>query len=124
MRNRAKCVKCDSVIESFGDHDYVSCKCERISIQGKKCIADDWVNFLRVLDDDTTTPVKILDKEDGLVKQEKPSPASKEELFEMLDQMIKNIEQLPPNAMTVAITHYDLLTALLIIQAILKKSNP
>jgi len=33
-RNRAKCRKCGTVIESTHQHDYVTCKCEAIALDG------------------------------------------------------------------------------------------
>lgn len=33
-RNRAKCLKCGDVIESKHVHDFVSCKCGAISVDG------------------------------------------------------------------------------------------
>jgi hypothetical protein len=45
---------------------------------------------------------------------------SKEQLLEMLDGMIKNIEDLPPNAMNTYITHYDLLSLLMLLSAIFR----
>lgn len=32
--NRAKCTKCDSIIESKSVHDFVECKCGRIFVDG------------------------------------------------------------------------------------------
>jgi hypothetical protein len=34
IRNAAQCVKCDDVIESKHVHDFVSCKCGAIFIDG------------------------------------------------------------------------------------------
>jgi hypothetical protein len=34
MRNRAKCAKCDTVIESKHRHDFVTCYCGSIFVDG------------------------------------------------------------------------------------------
>ncbi len=56
MKNRAKCKKCHSVLESFHEFDYITCKCGEIAISGGnqklECYANDWSNFLRVDDND------------------------------------------------------------------------
>ena len=66
MRNRAKCKKCESIIESFHRHDYVKCTCGSIAVDGGqdyfKCVADDWVNFIRIDDNDKEIMPTIKDK--------------------------------------------------------------
>ena len=34
LRNRAKCNKCGDIIESINTHDFKTCKCRAISIDG------------------------------------------------------------------------------------------
>ena len=115
MRNRAKCKLCESIIESFHNHDYVTCKCGEISIDGGldyyKASAKDFNNFLRVDDEGNEIIVKV---------QENNSKPTKTELLNMLDEMIKNIENLPVQAMTSYITHYDFCASLLLLSAILR----
>ena len=57
MKNRAKCKLCNSIIESFHRHDYVTCACGEIAVDGGldyfKVIARDYANFLRI-DDEVT----------------------------------------------------------------------
>ncbi len=36
IRNRARCTKCDDVIESRHRHDFVRCKCGAIAVDGGK----------------------------------------------------------------------------------------
>src|SRR5271166_4679007 len=54
IKNRAKCKLCKDILESFHQHDYVTCTCGEISIDGGtsywRCAAKNWENFLR-LDD-------------------------------------------------------------------------
>ena len=33
-RNRIRCLKCEDVIEATHQHDYKSCKCGRVSVDG------------------------------------------------------------------------------------------
>lgn len=128
MKNRAKCRLCNSVIESFHKFDHVSCKCGEISIDGGNydylCAAKDWKNFIRVDDLDNEILVKVVEKDqENIENEEKQSdsqPLNRKEQLEMLDAMIKNIESLPQQAMTLPITHYDFYSFMLVISSILK----
>ncbi len=120
MINRAKCKLCLSIVESLHDTDYVACKCGEVAVDGgqaMKCFAIRWENFIRV--DDLGNEIVVKLKEEVEDKTDSPKP-SKKELLDMLFEMIKNIENLPPNAMSTPITHYDLLSALLLVSAILR----
>jgi hypothetical protein len=50
IRNAAQCAKCDDVIESTHRHDFVSCKCGAIFVDGGQEYlrggADDFANFI------------------------------------------------------------------------------
>jgi|SRR6185312_6554770 len=119
MRNRAKCKKCNKVIESFHLHDYVNCSCGEISVSGGSnmyCAAINWDNFLRVDDMDNVIVVQV-SAEKHLFKQ------TKKELLEMLKIMIENIEKLPEHVLQTPISHYDHLTALMLIYEIAKYSD-
>ncbi len=45
---------------------------------------------------------------------------TKKELLQMLEEMIKNIENLPPNAMLTPVNHYDLFSSLLLVLSIFR----
>jgi len=133
MRNRAKCKLCNDIIESFHPTDIVECKCGEIAVDkglGLGCAAKDWRNFIRVDDDGKEYEVKpqksdIVFDEDFYKDAEKlsaPDGPTREELLEMLADMIKTYENLPQNAMTQPITHYDLLSVLLLMSSILRSS--
>jgi hypothetical protein len=131
MKNRAKCKLCESVIESFHQHDFVSCKCGEISIDGGtsylKSAAKNYENFLRVDDEGNEIVVTYKEKGDEEVNtnanDNPPKELTKKELVEMLDAMIKNIENLPQHAMLNPITHYDLISFMLVLSSILKKED-
>lgn len=55
------------------------------------------------------------------MENETPKP-TKQELLEMLDEMIKNIERLPSYAMLTPITHYDHCSLLILLSSILRSS--
>lgn len=128
MRNRAKCKLCSSIIESFHPTDLVMCKCGEISVNdgaGMRCSADNWNNFLRVDDEGNEIVVSIArsfsdDKEAAAIAPIPASRPTKKELLDMLDEMVKNIEALPQNAMSQPITHYDFASALLLLSSILR----
>ena len=48
------------------------------------------------------------------------SKPTKNELIEMLDEMNKNIERLPPYTLTNPINHYDLSSLLILLSALFK----
>lgn len=137
MRNRAKCKLCESIIESIHRHDYVTCKCGEISIDGGQdychCRATDWSNFLRIDDKGNEIVPKIVDQSEAKASQEglsieqqeqdtkglSPSKPSRKDLLNMLRELIKTYESLPPVAMSTAINHYDMLSLLLLLSSIL-----
>jgi len=122
MRNRAKCKKCGNMIESFHSTDLVYCKCGEIGVDGGdalRCYAIDWNNFIRVddLGNEIKVKVKGNEKEKVDIISSKPN---REQLLEMLNDMIKCIENLPPQAMSTYVTQYDLYSFMLLIQTVLK----
>lgn len=121
MKNRAKCKLCKSIIESFHDTDYVECKCGEISVYGGpklQCGAKDWSNFARV--DDLGNEIDVKVKEDVKPLDIPAHKPSKAELLDLLDNMIERIEELPANAMSMPITHYDFCSSLILLASILR----
>jgi hypothetical protein len=113
MRNRAKCKQCESIIESKAINDEILCKCGQISVSGGEllgCSARNWANFLRV-DDEGNTIVPTI---------QEANKVTREDLFDALDEMVKKIEEMPPNAMIVAINHYDFVSLLMLLSSIFR----
>lgn len=113
MRNRAKCKKCNDIIESLNDRDTCGCSCGEISVSGGSkmgCAAADWSNFLRVDDDGNTIVPEIKDSK----------PATKSDLLKALDEMIDRIEAMPKQAMIVSINHYDFVSLLIFLSSIFR----
>lgn len=124
MRNRAKCKKCGSVIESFHEFDYVDCSCGDISINGGNirfgCSAKDWSNFLRVDDFNNEISVKVKD-ETGF--KESPPKQTRGDILKVLDDTIKQLEDMPSTALTQPINHYDLISVLSFISSLFKADS-
>jgi len=128
MRNRAKCKLCHSIIESFHRYDMVTCKCGEIAVDGGqdtfRSIVKDFKNFIRIDDMDNEIIPKIIEKDEDVnplyIEGSKPT---KSDLMKMLDEMIKNYENLPDNAMSTPITHYDFCSSLLLISSILRATD-
>ncbi len=121
MKNIAKCKLCESIIESFHSTDYVQCKCGEIYVDcgtAMHCGANDWNNFRRVDENGNEVIPKIKEKEE--VKPLYTEKPDKKVLIEMLDEMIKRIEDLPERAMSSPINHYDFNSLLLLLSSIFK----
>lgn len=127
MRNRAKCKQCNSIIESFMQGDYVSCKCGQIAVNhgpAMFCEALDWNNFLRLDEEDNEKPVTYKEKKQGedesVNKDEQAHKPTKEELIRILDEMIKSYEHLPQHALMQPVTHADQLSLLIMFSSLFK----
>ncbi len=125
MRNRAKCKLCKDILESFHQFDLVQCKCGEISISGGnnqfQCAAKNWINFLRLDDDDNEVSVKVKgDIKEEPIKEEVSFKYTRDQQLDMLESMLKNIEDLPKHVMDTPINHYDFYSYLLVVLSILK----
>lgn len=125
LRNRAKCKKCQSIIESFHRHDYITCKCGEISVDGgndyHKCSARDWDNFLRIDDDGNEIVPRIVEAQTPVPSDTPTSAApTRTELLKMLDSIVASIEALPPNGQVASVSNLDLASSLLLIAAIFR----
>lgn len=111
MKNRAKCKLCQDIIESFHRHDYVTCKCGEISVDGGldyfKCGAKEWKNFLRVDDEGNEIEIQIKENKDEPKHEEPVKKPTKKELLSTLEDMVKTFNDLPQEAMSAPINHYD-----------------
>jgi len=63
IRNRAQCAKCGDIIESTNRHDFVTCGCGEISVDGGldylRRSAGSWVNLIELSetqDEDLESP--------------------------------------------------------------------
>lgn len=128
MRNRAKCKLCNSIIESFHKFDYVECECGQIAVfegDAMRCAATDYANFLRIDDNGNEIVVKYESEQAKEATDNRPADppkqVTKEELINMLDTMIKNIENLPQHVIELPVNHYDLVSFMICISNILKK---
>lgn len=126
MKNRAKCKLCNDILESFHAYDYVTCKCGEISISGGndrfECSAKDWKNFMRVDEDGNEIMVKVVDEAQEPEPDEFPK-MNREQKIQMLEAMVRTLENLPNSAMDCYITHYDLYSFMLVVVEILKSDS-
>lgn len=118
MKNRAKCKKCNSIIESLHRTDYQICICNEISVYGgpdlMQCGAVDWSNFVRI--DDLGNEICVKVDEKPLEKHIE----SKSDLLKVVDDLVKTIENLPAKALNSPITHYDYLSLLMLLSKVLR----
>ncbi len=134
MRNRAKCKLCNSIIESFHERDYVTCKCGEISIDGGLyklwTHANNYENFLRVDDEDNEIMVKYIkesENEKTNTQSQKieaePPRLSRQDMLRELETMIKYDENLPANAMHAPIIRAELNSYMMLVLAIFKEKE-
>jgi len=120
MRNRAKCRLCEEVIESTHQYHLSTCSCGEIGVDGGttyfRSIARNPKNFIR-LDEDGNELEPISDDQ----IEPMPPKATKSEMLDMLKQMIKTMEQMPPQAMNSYVTNYDLYSVLLLFSGLFKE---
>ena len=133
MRNRAKCKLCNQTIESLYPTDIQICECSEISVTGLlgRCGAKNWDNFIRIDEEGNEIVPKIVEK--GNEQEISISPncntsdvqkkPTKKEMVEMLESMLKNIEQLPRQAMMTSINHYDFSSLILILCGIFQSEE-
>ena len=129
MRNRAKCKLCEDIIESMHSTDYVNCKCGEIAISGGnqelKVFAEKWENFLRIDEEGNIIVPKIV--ESKMIKEETdenpyhiPSKPDRDELLKLLEDMIEKIEELPAPGLYASVSHYDLLSFMMVVSSIFR----
>lgn len=133
MRNRAKCKLCGDILESFHRHDWVTCKCGEISIDGGgdvfHCEAKSFDNFLRVDDMGNEIIPKVINKSSPVQESSENKehsthqPMSYKEKVDMLHSMIKNMEDLPTHVMSSPINHYDFYSYMLLVANILSSQK-
>ncbi len=134
--NKAKCKLCSDVIESFHQHDYVSCSCGEIAVdggpEGLRCIAMNWENFIRIDGEGNERGITLKSEESPTGQQETQTEAQeaqacgqprKENVRILLDEMIKNYESLPMQAMHAPASNADLLAILYLLGALFKSSD-
>lgn len=128
MKNRAKCRLCLSIIESKHTHDYVSCGCGEIAVDGGndccRAMAKDWNNFLRIDDADNEIIITVKEREiKEILKNCDVHKPTKKEMIEMLKEMIKRIEELPQMAMLTPINHYDYVSLLILLSGLFEAES-
>lgn len=126
MRNRVKCKLCGDIIESKRRHDYVTCSCGEISIDG----GNDYMharfnnpeNFI-CIDDEGNEIVPKMKEEKEVVQESKmvnlPKPP-RDELLDILDEMVHRIGNLPQHASLAPITHADFAALLMLLSSIFR----
>lgn len=121
MKNRAKCRLCNDLIESVHRHDYVTCGCGEISIDGGsgggyiRCRANDPNNLIRLDDEDNEILPQV---RGGTDSTESP----KQDRLAELNAMIQRIESLPPQSLYAPINHSDYASLLRVLADIFRAS--
>ena len=128
--NRAKCKLCNSVIESFHQADYVTCKCGEYAVlngAGLDCESKsgDWSNFVRVDDLGNEITVKHIQKsqskEDDQSVDEANHNLSVKEAISALDEIIKTYNNFPSHEKTSYVLQYELVSFMEIVSGLFKR---
>lgn len=144
MKSRAKCKLCNSILESKGIHDVVSCKCGEISIDRDGYsfhvhIKNDKSNLIMIDDEGNEILPKAADPlkaQENDVEYSSPTSQavfegedkrevnmhSKRELLAILDAMAHNIDSLPPSARFTSVTHTDFSSLLTLLSELFRAS--
>lgn len=134
-RNRAKCLKCEDIIESFFVYDTVSCSCGEISIstgQGegneKYLVYANLSNFVRIDDEGKDMPVSYRENKEGDEKDANPTEnnenVARENLLEILKNKIEIVSNLPNHVQQSFVTQLDFADALSVVYALIKQLSP
>ncbi len=122
MKNRAKCMLCGDVIESFHATDYIMCKCGEISLYGgdaMRCGAKNWDNFRRI-DDEGNEIVVVVKEEREKILSENPSTIKRADLIKEVENMIRVIENLPSHAQHQPVSQWDHCCLLILLHSVLR----
>lgn len=119
----AKCRLCEAILKP-GGKDLVSCNCGEISIdyltgELHANIQKDPSNLILIDDEGNEIIPKRSGLETAFQSTEEPT---KEDKLNMLDEMRKNIENLPTHAMYAPVTHADFCSLLLLLSSILRSN--
>jgi len=118
MKNTAKCLLCNTIIESMHDYDLQRCECGEIAVDGGLkmiALAKNFDNFLRVREDGTTFKPTIIENnntENTLHTSFSEIRHNFENLVSSLQLMLDNVQRLPQHAMEQPLNQYDLQTLL------------
>jgi hypothetical protein len=113
--DKAKCKLCRTVIDLNKDNN---CSCGEIGCDSQgRLFFRDISNFVPIDDQGNSLVLNV-------VKEPERKEPTFEELLSELNILLSKIEEMPPQAMTTAVTHFDLYSALVLIAAILRKVRP
>jgi hypothetical protein len=123
-RNRAKCRLCNEIIESLHQHDFQSCSCGEISVDGGtsyyRCLAKDIKNFIRIGENDEEIEVRFKEEEEEEEKQPPKPLTSREEKLDEMRIMLEQLSEMPEGAMSLFVSQYELYSYMLLVYSILK----
>jgi hypothetical protein len=121
MTNRAKCKLCGDILESLHRHDYVTCKCGEIFIDGGndllRCGAKDFANFLRLDDEGNEIVVKVIDTPEDTEDNASIEPHKEDPLVSL--EMFRDYCKKVPGSLPA--THSDLAAVLSLLCSALRK---
>lgn len=131
MINRAKCKLCNKIIESHLPDEIVMCACGTIGVADGAAMRtyckDNRYSEYFVRVDDLGNEISVQyqkvpsDVESDESAKEPIKPLARNECIDMLDEMIKSLENLPKHAQLAPINSIDLLSFMLVITNILKR---
>lgn len=119
MRNKAKCKICQCIIQTISEEEWVACECGNLAMiggeKGPRMRFNELSEIVMIDDSDNEVIPKM--KKD--TEEARPKP-TKKELLKILDEMNQRIEEMPPQAAVMAITHYDFSSLLILLASIFR----
>ena len=112
---KARCKLCKTVIEMKKD---VNCSCGEIGTDKEgRIYFRDINNFIPL--DDMGSEIML-----NVVEEPARKEPTFEELLAELNILLKNVEGLPPQAMSASINHYDFYNAIILIASLFRRYKP
>lgn len=124
MPNRAKCKKCNEIIESKSRYDFITCKCGEITVSGGSEYFH--INLkekesLMLVDDEGNEIIPKTSDDKNLSNDtvDKQKTFDKKNLLDELTAMMSSYENLPSEALYAPVTHADFYSLLLVLTRLL-----
>lgn len=127
-RHRAKCRLCNTVIEAVSQYGgtEIPCACGEIAFDLRSnppsYCAINFQNMIGIDAEGNENDMHVLDIRKSDISSAKPEPeGNTDQANYQLEMLIERVEGLPVHAMNSFVTHYDYLSLLYLVKALIRK---